>query len=91
VKYWFVNYGGPAADSFVTKGLGKSRPIAPNTKLTAATILKAGDRTEGFLSSSYPNGAGRRSLSSLPFYTQNPAGRDFECNGPNLSNRCGLR
>jgi len=31
VKYWFVNYGGPAADSFVTKGLGKSRPIAPNT------------------------------------------------------------
>jgi outer membrane protein OmpA-like peptidoglycan-associated protein len=31
VKSWFVRQGGTAADSFVTKGLGKSQPIAPNT------------------------------------------------------------
>ena len=31
VKYWFVKHGEPAADSFATKGWGKSQPIAANT------------------------------------------------------------
>jgi len=30
VKNWFVKHGGPPADSFVTKGFGKSQPIASN-------------------------------------------------------------
>lgn len=31
VKNWFVKHGAPGADSFVTKGLGISQPIALNT------------------------------------------------------------
>lgn len=31
VKSWFARHGAPAADTFVTKGLGKRQPLAPNT------------------------------------------------------------